>query len=57
MAQQTHCQPREKQPSKWTTPAKTRLVGVSMIISGVTRVMLSLAVRKVADTTSSKLAA
>ncbi|HUD63814.1 MAG TPA: DUF308 domain-containing protein [Candidatus Sulfotelmatobacter sp.] len=33
------------------------LVGVSMIISGVTRVMLSLAVRKVADTTSSKLAA
>jgi hypothetical protein len=33
------------------------LVGVSMIISGVTRVMLSLAVRKVADTISSKLAA
>ena len=33
------------------------LVGVSMIISGVTRVMLSLAVRKVADTMSSKLAA
>jgi hypothetical protein len=30
---------------------------VSMIISGVTRVMLSLAVRKVADTISSKLAA
>jgi hypothetical protein len=29
-------------------------VGVSMIISGVTRVMLSLAVRKVADTISSK---
>jgi hypothetical protein len=28
-----------------------------MIISGVTGVMLSLAVRKVADTTSSKLAA
>jgi uncharacterized membrane protein HdeD (DUF308 family) len=33
------------------------LVGVSMIISGVTRVMLSLAVRKGADTISSKLAA
>ena len=33
------------------------LVGVSMIISGVTRVMLPLAVRKVADTISSKLAA
>ena len=33
------------------------LVGVSMIISGVTRVMLSLAVRKVADRISSKLAA
>jgi len=33
------------------------LVGVSMIISGVTRVMLSLAVRKVADTISSKLPA
>ena len=33
------------------------LVGVSMIISGVTRVMLSLAVRKAADTVSSKLAA
>src|SRR6266566_6381839 len=33
------------------------LVGVSMIISGVTRVMLSLAVRKVSDTISSKLAA
>jgi uncharacterized membrane protein HdeD (DUF308 family) len=33
------------------------LVGVSMIISGVTRVMLSLKVRKVADTISSKLAA
>jgi uncharacterized membrane protein HdeD (DUF308 family) len=33
------------------------LVGVSMIISGVTRVMLSLAVRKAADTFSSKLAA
>jgi uncharacterized membrane protein HdeD (DUF308 family) len=33
------------------------LVGVSMIISGVTRVMLSLAVRKVTDTISSKLAA
>src|ERR1700720_1418581 len=33
------------------------LVGVSMIISGVTRVMLSLAVRKVGDTISSKLAA
>jgi len=28
-----------------------------MIISGVTRVMLSLAVRKVADTISSKLSA
>jgi uncharacterized membrane protein HdeD (DUF308 family) len=33
------------------------LVGVSMIISGVTRVMLSLAVRKVTGTISSKLAA
>jgi len=33
------------------------LVGVSMIISGVTRVMLSLAVRKATDTISSKLAA
>lgn len=33
------------------------LVGVSMIISGLTRVMLSLAVRKAADTISSKLAA
>ena len=33
------------------------LVGVSMIISGVTRVMLSLAVRKAANTVSSKLAA
>jgi len=33
------------------------LVGVSMIISGVTRVMLSLAVRKVTDTIASKLAA
>jgi uncharacterized membrane protein HdeD (DUF308 family) len=33
------------------------LVGVSMIISGVTRVMLSSAVRRVADTISSKLAA
>jgi uncharacterized membrane protein HdeD (DUF308 family) len=33
------------------------LVGLSMIISGVTRVMLSLAGRKVADTISSKLAA
>jgi uncharacterized membrane protein HdeD (DUF308 family) len=33
------------------------LVGVSMIVSGVTRVMLSFAVRKVADTISSKLAA
>jgi uncharacterized membrane protein HdeD (DUF308 family) len=33
------------------------LVGVSMIMSGVTRVMLSLAVRKVTDTISSKLAA
>src|ERR1700726_4320376 len=33
------------------------LVGVSLIISGVTRVMLSLAVRKVADRISSKLAA
>jgi len=33
------------------------LVGVSMILSGVTRVMLSLAVRKAADTISSKLAA
>jgi uncharacterized membrane protein HdeD (DUF308 family) len=33
------------------------LVGVSMIVSGITRVMLSFAVRKVADTISSKLAA
>jgi uncharacterized membrane protein HdeD (DUF308 family) len=33
------------------------LVGVSLIISGVTRVMLSLAVRRVTDTISSKLAA
>jgi uncharacterized membrane protein HdeD (DUF308 family) len=33
------------------------LVGVSMIISGVTRVMLSLAVRKATDTISSKFAA
>ena len=33
------------------------LVGVSMILSGVTRVMLSLAVRKATDTISSKLAA
>jgi len=33
------------------------LVGVSMIVSGVTRVMLSFAVRKVADTISSRLAA
>jgi uncharacterized membrane protein HdeD (DUF308 family) len=33
------------------------LVGVSMIVSGVTRVMLSLAVRKAADTITSKLAA
>ena len=33
------------------------LVGVSMIISGVTRVMLSLAVPKATDTISSKLAA
>ena len=33
------------------------LVGISMLISGITRVMLSLAVRKVADTISSKLAA
>jgi uncharacterized membrane protein HdeD (DUF308 family) len=33
------------------------LVGVSMIISGVTRVMLSLAVRKATDTITSKLAA
>lgn len=33
------------------------LVGVSMIISGITRVMLSLAVRKATDTYSSKLAA
>ena len=33
------------------------LVGVNIIISGVTRVMLSLAVRKVADTISSKLSA
>jgi uncharacterized membrane protein HdeD (DUF308 family) len=33
------------------------LVGVSMIISGITRVMLSLAVRKTTDTISSKMAA
>jgi uncharacterized membrane protein HdeD (DUF308 family) len=33
------------------------LVGVSMIISGVSRVMLSLAVRKATDTFTSKLAA
>jgi uncharacterized membrane protein HdeD (DUF308 family) len=33
------------------------LVGVSMIFSGVTRVMLSLAVRKATDTIASKLAA
>ncbi len=33
------------------------LVGVSMIISGVTRVMLSLAVRKATDTIETKLAA
>src|ERR1700687_2955494 len=33
------------------------LVGVSMIISGITRVMLSLAVPKATDTISSKLAA
>ena len=33
------------------------LVGVSMVISGVTRVMLSLAVRKATDTIASKLAA
>jgi uncharacterized membrane protein HdeD (DUF308 family) len=33
------------------------LVGVSMIVSGVTRLMLSLAVRKVTDTITSKLAA
>ena len=33
------------------------LVGVSMIISGVTRVMVSLAARKATDTISSKLAA
>jgi uncharacterized membrane protein HdeD (DUF308 family) len=33
------------------------LIGVSMIVSGVTRVMLSLAVRKATDTISSKLAA
>jgi len=33
------------------------LVGVSMIMSGITRVMLSLAVRKATDTMSSKLAA
>lgn len=33
------------------------LVGVSMIISGITRVMISFAVRKAADTISSKLAA
>jgi len=33
------------------------LVGVSMIVSGVTRVMLSLAVRKATDTIATKLAA
>jgi len=33
------------------------LVGVSMIFSGLTRVMVSLAVRKAADTIASKLAA
>jgi uncharacterized membrane protein HdeD (DUF308 family) len=33
------------------------LVGVSMIVSGVTRVMLSFAVRKATDTIASKLAA
>jgi uncharacterized membrane protein HdeD (DUF308 family) len=33
------------------------LVGVSMIVSGVTRVMLSLSVRKATDTITSKLAA
>jgi uncharacterized membrane protein HdeD (DUF308 family) len=33
------------------------LVGMSMIISGVTRVMLSLAVRKATDTIASKMAA
>jgi uncharacterized membrane protein HdeD (DUF308 family) len=33
------------------------LIGVSMIVSGVTRVMLSLAVRKATDTISAKLAA
>ena len=33
------------------------LVGVSMIVSGVTRVMLSLAVRQATDTITSKLAA
>jgi len=33
------------------------LVGVSMIISGVARVMVSFAVRKAADTIESKLAA
>jgi len=33
------------------------LIGVSMIVSGVTRVMLSLAVRKATDTISPKLAA
>ena len=33
------------------------LVGVSMIISGLTRVMLSVGVRKVTDTVSSRLAA
>jgi len=33
------------------------LVGVSMIVSGVTRIMLSLAVRKVTDTITTKLAA
>jgi uncharacterized membrane protein HdeD (DUF308 family) len=33
------------------------LVGVSMIISGITRVMMSLAVRKTTDTVAQKLAA
>ena len=33
------------------------LVGISMIFSGVTRVMLSLAVRKATDTIETKLAA
>jgi uncharacterized membrane protein HdeD (DUF308 family) len=37
--------------------AKGTLVGVSMIISGVARVMVSLAVRKATDTIASKLAA